>query len=298
MKKTTREPPRRHTDFAGLRLLRKTPRELRRKSEWACAIVRSDHEVGHGSDRMPAGTFWLVRRNYGGLELQSFPCRCCGKQSFVGPVPEDDVTYIGQLPEGSGGWHDRHRAGEAARRTPLNGCACEAAAERCAVERIRDRVAAAVDQRRPSEHTVVIGADADARRRVLDAAAIESAGAGALVARLSGAEVSPTGANAVWRAAADRTGPPADDEDVAPLPRLLDLDATGAECVAVCIDDFDELIGRWKDRDEAWSLRHTLQNESRIVLVATCAKFPPPGTTAADSGAWGSFAVADIGKNA
>lgn len=289
-----REAPRRYTDFGEMTLLRKTPGELAKKGDWADAVVRSTSELGLAGDRMPAGTFWIVKRNYGGLELRSFPCRCCGKQSFVGRVGEDEVTYIGHLPA-SDNWLERRKAREAADRMRLNGSACRTPAERYAVELIRTRVQRTTAGASCSEHTIITGTDEDARRRVLEAAAREAAGTGSLVACLEGARTPGTGAAAIWRAAADRTGPPATDEDVAPLGRLMDLENTGASSVTVCIADLDQLVERWKDRHEAWTLRHTLQNEPRVAVVATCGEWPPPGTTATDSGAWSSFAVSDIG---
>lgn len=294
MVRTMREAPRRYTDFAGLRLLRRTPRELKRKANWAYAIVRSKREVG-GAERTPAGTLWLVTRNHGGLELEALPCRCCERQTFVGGVPEDHVTYIGQLPDETGAPYDDHRAREAARKLAVNGRRPTDPAERYTVERIGERVAASVAGQTSSEHTIVVGGDDGRRRRLIDQAAIDAAGTGALVARLDASRLSPTGANAIWRAAADRTGPPVADEDVAPLGRLVDLDGTGAACVAVCIDDLDALARRWRDRDEAWTLRHTLQNEPRVVVVASCRNFPPGGGGAGAPAAWNSFAIADIG---
>ena len=294
MANTRQEPPRRYTDFAGLRLLRRTPRELKeRKANWAYAIVRSHGEIGD-RERMPAGTLWLVTRNHGGLELEALPCRCGRRQAFVDRVPEEQVTYIGQLPDSRGEPCADDRAREAARELAVNGCAPDDPAEAYAVERVRERVAASVAGQACSEHTIVIGGDAARRRRVMDQAAIEAAGTGALVARLDGAKLSPAGANAIWRAAADRTGPAATDEDVAPLGRLVDLEGTGADCVAVCIDALDAAARKWRERDEAWTLRHTLQNEPRVVVIASCGTFPPGRAADRAAAAWNSFAISDI----
>ena len=131
-----------------------------------------------------------------------------------------------------------------------------------APERIGERIADARQGRASVEHTIVTGGSKRARRRVLDRAAVTAADCGAAVARLSGRTVTPRGANGIWRAAAERLGSTATDEDVAPLGRLT-VAVGDRGRVAVIVDDLDDLVDAWRDRHEVWSLRHTLQNEPK-----------------------------------
>ena len=166
--------------------------------------------------------------------------------------------------------------------------------ETWAAERIAERIAAAAASSAMPEHTVVIGTTGQARRQVLNSAAERATGPEVEIVKLEGARLEGTGPNAIWRAAADALRGPAKDEDTAPLARLLASreDADGA--VAILVHDLDALIARWRERDDIWTLRHTMQNEPRIVLACSCAQWPPAGTSGCDSGAYGSFSVQQL----
>ena len=147
------------------------------------------------------------------------------------------------------------------------------------------------------EHSVVTGGTAEARRHVLNTARETVRKWTAEIVKLEGTTLDASGPNAIWRAAADALRGPALDEDTAPLGRLLDTDdSADPGAVAILIHDLDALIARWRDRDDVWTLRHTLQNEPRIVLAGSCDQWPPPNTTGRDSGAYGSFAVQRLDK--
>ena len=81
----------------GRRTVVKSRTTLRRKSEWEGAIVQTLIGVRNRGGGLPAGTYWLVTRNHGGLELTSLPCRCCGFRLHIIKVNEREVTYVGHL---------------------------------------------------------------------------------------------------------------------------------------------------------------------------------------------------------
>lgn len=69
----------------------KTPRL---KRDWVGLRVVSCVPLSNGLARLPAGTFWRVKRNYGGLELVSEPCPTCGIRLRITRVPERDVNIV------------------------------------------------------------------------------------------------------------------------------------------------------------------------------------------------------------
>ena len=94
-----REEPRRVV-LEGRRLTRKTPKTLRKKREWGGGIVRAKSRVSNCHGMLPAGSYYQIIQNYGGLELLSLPCRCCGFRLHVSKVGEHEVDYLGH-PEGT-----------------------------------------------------------------------------------------------------------------------------------------------------------------------------------------------------
>ena len=93
MTKQSTEPQ--HIELAGHRLLPKSAPALRRKVAWDGGIVRAKVGVGNSQGRLPAGSYYLIIRNHGGLELLSLPCRCCGFRLHVSKVEEHEVDYLG-----------------------------------------------------------------------------------------------------------------------------------------------------------------------------------------------------------
>ena len=63
-----REEPRRVV-LVGRRLIRKTPKTLRKKREWGGGIVRAKTRVSNCRGMLPAGSYYQIIQNYGGLEL-------------------------------------------------------------------------------------------------------------------------------------------------------------------------------------------------------------------------------------
>ena len=71
---------------------------LEKKANWKGAVVRSRRRIHNGHGSLPADAYWQVLRNYGGLELYSLPCKCCGFRLMSAKVSEQDVEYIGHIP--------------------------------------------------------------------------------------------------------------------------------------------------------------------------------------------------------
>lgn len=68
--------------------------KLRRKKDWEGRIVRARCEMTNGYVTVPAGTFFTVHRNYGGLEMVSEACSCCGMKAWFRKVRESDVELL------------------------------------------------------------------------------------------------------------------------------------------------------------------------------------------------------------
>ena len=93
MAKQSEQPQ--YIELAGRRLLRKSAQALRKKAAWGGGIVRAKIRVSNGQGVLPAGSYYQIVRNYGGLELVSLPCRCCGFRLHVSKVGEHEVDYLG-----------------------------------------------------------------------------------------------------------------------------------------------------------------------------------------------------------
>ena len=71
----------------------------RRRRPWIGAIVQSAKPLAARGGRMPAGMFYIVTENYGGLEMRALACRQCHHTHNVDRVRESDVIYIGHVPK-------------------------------------------------------------------------------------------------------------------------------------------------------------------------------------------------------
>ena len=173
-----------------------------------------------------------------------------------------------------------------------------------AVTRITDRIFAGGKAEQMPEHTIVTGGSPARRSMVLKAVAarLKTGGSNA-VACVDGRELGATGTEAIWRMAAGELGLKETGEDIDPLGRLLNACPTGGQ-IAVLVDGVDELIVNWgnngqgnpEGRHSIWNLRHTMQNEPRVVFTGSAGTWPPAGTSAIDSGAYASFAIINLGK--
>ena len=88
------------------------------------------------------------------------------------------------------------------------------------VRTIAERIGEANGERGSNEHTVVVGGSVIERKKTLRRAAWASP-ARAITAILDGSRLPASGANAIWRAAADAIAGTTSDEDSNPLARLL-----------------------------------------------------------------------------
>ena len=85
---------------AGIALETVDPKLLRtRRRPWVGAIVRSARQLPARGGLMPAGMFYIVTENYGGLEMRALACRSCHHTHSVRGIRERDVAYIGHVPE-------------------------------------------------------------------------------------------------------------------------------------------------------------------------------------------------------
>ncbi len=74
--------------------MRKVHSPFKRKGDWVGATVEVTREIKNTWHRVPMGTKCTVRRNYGGLELETEPCPHCGVSIFIAKVPESAVAVI------------------------------------------------------------------------------------------------------------------------------------------------------------------------------------------------------------
>ena len=108
--------------FKGLRLLVRPNSEMRRRrSTWEGAVVKTLERIENRGGAMPAGSYWLVLRNRGGLELVSLPCRCCGFQLRVLKVGESSVEYLGHVTDEKGRIPSGYFRPDATRKLRING---------------------------------------------------------------------------------------------------------------------------------------------------------------------------------
>ena len=61
--------------------------------------MRGTTEIGDHNARLAAGNYWQVIENWGGLELLSLPCGICKARVRTDKVPENEVEYIGHVPD-------------------------------------------------------------------------------------------------------------------------------------------------------------------------------------------------------
>ena len=77
------------------KLLELELRPLRLKRDWVGSYVESKVALRNGWGELPAGTVYVVSRNFGGLEMRSVGCPTCGMRLSIKKVPERSVTYLG-----------------------------------------------------------------------------------------------------------------------------------------------------------------------------------------------------------
>lgn len=103
---------------AGVALERIDGKLLRtRRRPWIGAVVQSLRGLGTRAESDPAGTFYLVTDNHGGLEMRTLACRTCEHTHTICKVPETDVRYLGHVRDTS----NYHRLYATARTMRANG---------------------------------------------------------------------------------------------------------------------------------------------------------------------------------
>lgn len=67
------------------------------RRDWKGLVVESLVSLSNQAVALPAGTRYIVTKNFGGLNLQSEPCPHCGLVMFVRYIPEKDVCIVGKV---------------------------------------------------------------------------------------------------------------------------------------------------------------------------------------------------------